>query len=86
MQLLQHYCKAAVPNFFSGQTTDHSSVSERVPTISSTHLIFLHLKLTSHVLHMQNKLTAPGSCRCRVMFWGLLALETGNHQKGGPQG
>lgn len=37
---------------------------------------------------MQNKLTAPVSCRCRGMFWGLLAcpLEISNHQKGSPRG
>lgn len=72
---LQHYCKAAVPNFFFwGDHWPQFSLRKGTHhSISSAQLLFLHLKLTSHVLHMQNKLTAPVPCRCRVMLWALLA-------------
>lgn len=71
---LQQYCKAAVPNFFSGQTTDLSSVSERVThlSISSSWLFFLHPRLTCHILCTHDNVTMYLSRRCRMVFWGLL--------------
>lgn len=89
MLLLQQYCKAMVSAFSSGQTTDVSWVSERVTphTISSSWLIFLHPRLTFHVLCMHKNLCIylVGAEWCSGSSWPAVSLETGSHQKGSPQ-
>lgn len=83
MLLLQQCCKAVVSAFSSGHTTDVSSVSERVThhTTSSSWLIFLHPRLTFHVLCIY----LVGAEWCSGGSWPTVSLETGSHQKGSPQ-